>query len=245
MESNKTDQQTAIPVIETLNQSKPSRKLNNSGKFLIAVGGIILLSVVCIGAYGLTKKMPQNSSKIVTLPSIAKTSPIPSPMQAKDFMFRGVPMFPSYRDGQVWRYEKYTSQQLKRSTVVVFTDPSDGRIMAKRIIGLSGDMLMVKDGNVYLNGQILNENNYINPGEKTTEGSFLHEGVTITVPQENYFIMGDNRPYSSDSREWGFVPNDKIIGILTTQIKPIDVKEDQCPCWDARNHICLPQTACQ
>jgi signal peptidase I len=71
---------------------------------------------------------------------------------------------------------------------------------------------MLKNGDVYLNGNLLDESAYLKPDVKTYGGSFLKDGQTITVPPGQYFVMGDNRIYSSDSREWGFVKQDEVIG---------------------------------
>ncbi|MEK7451081.1 MAG: signal peptidase I, partial [Patescibacteria group bacterium] len=62
------------------------------------------------------------------------------------------------------------------------------------------------------NGKMLDESSYLKPTVKTYAGSFLKEGEEVTVPQGSFLAFGDNRPYSSDSREWGFVPKDFIIG---------------------------------
>ena len=53
---------------------------------------------------------------------------------------------------------------------------------------------MIKDGSVYLNGNLLDESAYLTSDVKTYEGAFLSEGQTITVPANEYFVLGDNRP---------------------------------------------------
>jgi signal peptidase I len=80
------------------------------------------------------------------------------------------------------------------------------------VIGVAGDNVMVKDGNVYLNNQLLDEGKFLASDIKSYAGAFLKEGEPVTVPPGEYFVMGDNRSYSSDSREWGFVPQANLIG---------------------------------
>ena len=97
--------------------------------------------------------------------------------------------------------------------VFVFKAPNEPeKDFIKRVIATPGDKIYIKDGSVFLNGGELNENKYLNSQVKTYAGSFLKEGQEVTVPKENYLVMGDNRAYSSDSREWGFVPKKSIIG---------------------------------
>ena len=97
--------------------------------------------------------------------------------------------------------------------VIVFKAPPDPeKDFIKRVVGLPGDTVMLKDGKVYVNGQLYDESSYLNPSVQTYGGTFLRDNDTITVPANEYFVMGDNRPYSSDSREWGFVPQGNIVG---------------------------------
>lgn len=101
----------------------------------------------------------------------------------------------------------------KLGDVIVFKAPPDPeKDYIKRVIGVAGDSVMVKDGDVYLNNQLLDENAFLKSDVKTYSGAFLKEGVPIIVPSGEFFVMGDNRPYSSDSREWGFVKQDELIG---------------------------------
>ena len=101
----------------------------------------------------------------------------------------------------------------KLGDVIVFKSPPDPeKDYIKRVIGTPGDTVMIKDGDVYLNGLPLNQSTYLQLSVKTYGGSFLKEDETITVPADSYFVMGDNRSGSSDSREWGYVPFESIIG---------------------------------
>lgn len=101
----------------------------------------------------------------------------------------------------------------KLGDVIVFKAPLNPEIdYIKRVIGVPGDNVLIKNGDVYLNGQILNQNLFLDPSVKTYGGSFLKENIPVTVPPESYFVLGDNRSGSSDSREWGFVPIRMIIG---------------------------------
>lgn len=101
----------------------------------------------------------------------------------------------------------------KQGDVVVFKAPNDPeKDYIKRVIGVPGDAVAVKNGNVYVNGLLLDQSAYLQPSVQTYGGSFLKEGVSEIVPPESYFVMGDNRSGSSDSREWGPVPLKSIIG---------------------------------
>lgn len=101
----------------------------------------------------------------------------------------------------------------KLGDVVVFKSPAEPeKDYIKRIIGIPGDKVMIKDGSVYLNGKLLDESPFLKSSVKTFAGGFLQEGQEVSVPEDKYIVLGDNRSASSDSREWGFVPKSSIIG---------------------------------
>ena len=101
----------------------------------------------------------------------------------------------------------------KQGDVLVFKAPNDPeKDYIKRVIGVPGDTVMVGNGDVFVNQKFLDQSSFLKPTVKTYGGSFLREGTPVTVPANSYFVMGDNRPGSSDSREWGFVPVANIIG---------------------------------
>jgi signal peptidase I len=133
----------------------------------------------------------------------------------RPFQVNGESMFPNFHDREYVLTSiislRFHSPQ--RGDVIVFKAPIDTeKDFIKRVIGLPGDNVMVKDGDVYVNGDLLDQSVFLTSDVKTYGGSFLKDGQTINVPSDNYFVMGDNRPYSSDSREWGFVPKVNIIG---------------------------------
>lgn len=101
--------------------------------------------------------------------------------------------------------QRYVFHGPKRGEVVVFHFPSDpDRDFIKRVIGVPGDRVRLEDGKVFVNDVQLSES-YIN-GESRSN---YEEKV---VPPGHYFVLGDNRGNSSDSRSWGFVPEENIIG---------------------------------
>ena len=93
-----------------------------------------------------------------------------------------------------------------RGAVIVFKFPQNSdRSFVKRIIGLPGELVSIKNGVTYIDGRILDEP-YVSVLKAT-------ENAQYPVLDENqYFVMGDNRPYSNDSRHWGPVRLEKIIG---------------------------------
>lgn len=104
-------------------------------------------------------------------------------------------------------------QELQQGDVIVFKAPiDDEKDFIKRIIGTPHDIVSVQDGSVFINNKKLDETPYLSSSVKTYGGSFLKENTEVTVPENSFFVMGDNRSYSSDSREWGFVKKDIIIG---------------------------------
>lgn len=104
-------------------------------------------------------------------------------------------------------------QDIKRDDVIVFKAPPDPeKDYIKRIIGLPGDSIAIKEGDVYLNGKRLDESKYLKSDVRTYPGAFLKDIEPVKVPADEYFVLGDNRTASSDSREWGFVKKTEIIG---------------------------------
>jgi signal peptidase I len=111
----------------------------------------------------------------------------------------------------------------KIGDVIVFKAPNDPeKDFIKRVIGTPRDTILLKDGNVYVNGKLFDQSLFLNTPVKTYGGSFLREGEAITIPSDSYFVMGDNRAGSSDSREWGFVPFKSIIGKSFFVYWPLD-----------------------
>lgn len=133
----------------------------------------------------------------------------------RPFEVKGDSMFPNFHDQEyvLTNIIALRFQQPKLGDVIVFKAPPEPeKDYIKRVIGVAGDTVSVKEGNVYLNGKLLDQSSFLKPDVKTYGGAFLKEGDTVTVPTNAYFVMGDNRMYSSDSREWGFVPKDSIVG---------------------------------
>lgn len=133
----------------------------------------------------------------------------------RPFQVSGESMFPTYKNKEyiLTNLIELRFGELKKGDVIVFTAPTDNeKDFIKRIIAGPGDRIMLKDGFVYLNGNKLNESAYLASDVRTYGGAFLQENSERTVPEGNYFVMGDNRPYSSDSREWGFLKKTAVIG---------------------------------
>jgi signal peptidase I len=99
---------------------------------------------------------------------------------------------------------------IKRRNIIVFKYPEEpDRDFIKRVIGLPGDMVSVRNNHAYINGKVLNEP-YINKG--TLCDNLCNLPKPIKVPPGHFFMMGDNRGESDDSRDWGPVPKKWIIG---------------------------------
>jgi len=128
-------------------------------------------------------------------------------------------------------------RDVQRGDIVVFLSPAEpGLYVVKRIIGIPGDRIHLVDGAVYRNGEKLNESYVLHKGpvaydpyrdnfpavppsetyNVSPEWQLLMrthiEGNDIVVPKDSYFGMGDNRDVSLDSRYWGFIPKENVIG---------------------------------
>ena len=111
--------------------------------------------------------------------------------------------------------------QIHRGDVVVFKYPEEPeRDFIKRVIGLPGESIEVREKKVYINGSPIDEP-YAHFLQPPRSGSSLHEVTSfdvrerygpVTVPADQYFMMGDNRDNSQDSRYWGFLPRDYVKG---------------------------------
>ncbi|HNV43266.1 MAG: signal peptidase I [Spirochaetes bacterium] len=105
--------------------------------------------------------------------------------------------------------------KIKRQSIVIFKFPLNEReYYVKRVIGLPGDIVEIRGKNVFVNGQLLDEpyTQYISDPLYESNPDFVRPNFgPITVPKNHYFVMGDNRDNSYDSREWGFVPKKNIF----------------------------------
>ena len=126
----------------------------------------------------------------------------------------GVSMAPTLHDSEHYILNRwiYHFRDPQRNDVVVLRDPADHGFAVKRIIAAGGDSIYLKDGKVYVNGMRLVEP-YLAPGMPTYPCFNLSEQL-ITCGKDQYFVMGDNRKNSADSRIYGLVPKQNILGMV-------------------------------
>ena len=137
---------------------------------------------------------------------------------------RGASMEPTFESGDYIFTSKitYRFRNVQRGDVIVFRSPRNPDIeFIKRIIGLPGDSIRINNEEVYVNGRQLSEN-YISAKTPLWEGGFIKNDQEVIVPMGHLFVMGDNRPRSSDSREFGFVEIESIIGQVFYRYFPSD-----------------------
>jgi len=126
----------------------------------------------------------------------------------------GASMEPNFYNGDYILTNKvvYRLKDPQRGDVVIFKSPKNKDIdYIKRVIGIPGDSVRLSKNTFYINDQPLNEE-YLAPGVYIYGGSYLAEGEQLIVPPGTYFVLGDNRPHSADSREFGPIPVDDFIG---------------------------------
>ncbi len=157
------------------------------------------------------------------------------------FFVQGASMEPNFEDGEYLIVSelgyKQTSlgfkgnnlftiepfRKLERGDVVVFRYPKNpSQFFIKRVIGLPGEKITIKDGQIIINneenpqGFILDESDYL-PSDRKTQGEMSKD-----LKEDQYFVMGDNRGASHDSRYWGPLPENKIIGRVLLRAWPLD-----------------------
>ncbi len=126
----------------------------------------------------------------------------------------GSSMNPTLQDGQyllINNFSYYLTEP-DRGDIIVFLHPNSDLNLIKRVIGLPGDHVEIRDRHITVNGVLLTEP-YIQ-ADPTYTGDW-------TVPTDEFFVLGDNRNSSSDSHSWGFLPEENIIGKAEVVYWPI------------------------
>lgn len=139
---------------------------------------------------------------------------------------RGTSMVPTFHNNEYLLTDKLTYSWIREpeiGDVIVFKSPENGKYdFIKRVIALPGDTVKIEFGDVYVNGQKIEEP-YLADGTETKAGVFLKNGFEFTTPPDSYVVFGDNRGASSDSRDWGPVPAGNIIGRAWFRYFPLSV----------------------
>lgn len=138
------------------------------------------------------------------------------------FLVRGQSMEPNFKDGDYLLVDEisYRFRGPQRGEVIVFRYPKDlSQRFIKRIIGLPGETVEVKNGKITIYNEkgsvVLNENNYLSAA--TTSGD-----LKFSLGEYEYFVLGDNRDFSYDSRRFGVLPKEDITGRVFLRAWPFN-----------------------
>lgn len=125
----------------------------------------------------------------------------------------GRSMMPNFQSGEYLIGNKigYKFSEPQRGDVIIF-EYNESTDYIKRIIGLPGEEISIQNGAIHINNQRLDENAYLEESISTLGGDYLQEGTSIQISASEYFVCGDNRPNSSDSRDFGPINRDQIKG---------------------------------
>ncbi len=141
------------------------------------------------------------------------------------FFVRGASMEPNFQNGEYLVVDElsYFMREPRRGEVIVFRYPNNpSQFFIKRIVGLPGETVRVEEGRVivqsdiYGQGAVLDESQYL-PERLRTGGR-----LSMTLGEDEYFVLGDNRAASSDSRSWGLLAEDAIVGRAWIRAFPFD-----------------------
>ncbi len=141
---------------------------------------------------------------------------------AEPFIVSGASMEPTFDNSDYLIVDRisYRFENPQRGDVIVFRYPKDTtKYFIKRIIGLPGDTVKISGDKIMIK-------NKENPEGFVLDQKFIlfqkSEEFTSTLDDKEYFVMGDNRPRSSDSRAWGSLPEKNIVGRAVLRLFPID-----------------------
>ncbi|MGF3066176.1 signal peptidase I [Facklamia sp. P13064] len=145
---------------------------------------------------------------------------------AQPFQVEGKSMNPTlYQADHLIMWKQF---DLDRFDIIVFPDPmGSGRTYVKRLIGLPGDSIVVREDQLFINDQLIEEP-YLEPAKSNMETNYTEDFTLweITgdslIPEGKVFVMGDNRPGSGDSRQFGYVDIDEIEGEANFIYYPLD-----------------------
>ncbi len=126
----------------------------------------------------------------------------------------GSSMAPTLHDSDRYFLNRwsYDFRAPRRGEIVVVSDPTDGVYCVKRIIGLPGDTMSIKDGYLFVNGQELDEP-YLAKGTMTFTPEKVQDEV-VALGKDRYYVLGDNRNNSFDSRYYGPIARQNILGVV-------------------------------
>jgi signal peptidase I len=141
---------------------------------------------------------------------------------AKPFIVSGASMDPTFATGQYLIVDElsYHFESPKRGEVIVFKYPKDpSQYFIKRIIGLPGETVHITGGNVSITKT---DGTTVPLTESYVKNIGNGADMVVTLPPGQYFVMGDNRPESSDSRYWGELPRANIVGRAFVRLLPVN-----------------------
>ncbi|SEM68464.1 signal peptidase I [Lihuaxuella thermophila] len=122
------------------------------------------------------------------------------------YQAEGKSMEPALKEHEIYLVDK-TPETIQRGDIIVFRSPKHRYDFIKRVIALPNETIEIKDNRVYINGQLLHE-------PYLSRFPDIQDVGPVTVPDNHYYVLGDERVSSFDSRHMGAIPYEQIIGIL-------------------------------
>lgn len=134
----------------------------------------------------------------------------------------GLSMYPTLEHKDFLAMNKIAKNNIENGNIIVFDTTPDAKYRdkvyyIKRVIATEGDHIVIRDGKVIVNDVELKET--------YTDGSLTEGEVDMTIPKGKYFVLGDNRDGSSDSRVFGLVSHDDIVGKVINRLYPFKLIE--------------------
>ena len=168
------------------------------------------------------KSGKENAWELIRFIIIAAIIVLPIRMLvAQPFIVSGSSMFPTFEDKQYLIVDQisYRFNEPERGDVVIFRFPLDTtKFFIKRVIGLPEEKVVIEDGKV----TIFDKDGELLLLDEPYLENVSHDSMSVTLKANEYFVLGDNRTASSDSRIWGLLPRENIVGKAFVRLLPVD-----------------------